>query len=169
MTKRSRRLVFGSAVAAVLVLGLLALYWTRYSMAPAESFVVNDPTSPQRLLIATQGSTFKDAVVQGVVERLEQRPIYIEVLDVAGLAAIDESEWDAIVVLHTWELGSAQPDAAAFVARNKDAGKLVVLGTSGEGTFKIDDIDAISAASTMTDVPRRVAELVARIDALLAP
>jgi hypothetical protein len=34
----------------------------------------------QRLLIAAQGSAFKNAVVEDIVERLRQRPIFIQVI-----------------------------------------------------------------------------------------
>lgn len=45
--------------------------------------------------------------------------------------------------------------------------KVIVLSTSGGGTFKMEGIDAISSASEMIDVPQRVAELDTRLDALL--
>jgi hypothetical protein len=168
MTKRSRRVLLGGAVAVVLIAGLLIWYYATYSMAPAKAFTVNDPASPQRVLIATQGSEFKDAVVQGVVEKLKSRPIYIEVIDVSGLGAVDEKQWNAIVVMHTFQLSQPQPDAAAFVARAKGSGKVVVLGTSGEGTFKIEGVDALTSASRLVDVPRRVTDIVSRVDAMLS-
>jgi menaquinone-dependent protoporphyrinogen IX oxidase len=137
-------------------------------MVPAESFSVNDASSARRLLIATQGSAFKNAVVAGIVERLRQRPIFIRVIDVGALSDVDASDWDAVVVLHTIEYGDAPPAAQAFVDRLADTGKIAVLSTSGRGDFKIKGIDAISSASRMTDVPARVDELVQRIEGVLA-
>jgi hypothetical protein len=168
MATPARRILVGFGIALPIVAASLGWYWFRHSMAPAASFAVNEPGLPQHVLIATQGSAFKDAIVRGVVERLEQRPLYIQVVDVTGLASIDERDWDAIVVLHTWQLEQPQPDAAAFIARANDRRKVIVLSTSGAGTQKIAGIDAISAASQMTDVASRVAELVARIDSELA-
>jgi len=168
MGKRGRRILIGSAVAVILFAGLLTWFRAEYSMAPAKAFAVNDPASPQRVLIATQGSAFKDAVVQGVVDKLKPRPIYIQVMDVSGLGAVDERDWNVIVVLHTFELSRPQPDAAAFVARAKSSHKIVVLGTSAEGTFKIEGIDALTSASKLVDVPARVAEISARVDGVLS-
>jgi len=71
-------------------------------------------------------------------------------------------------VLHTIEYGKAPAPAQAFVDRAGDAGKVVVLSTSGAGDFKIKGIDAISSASRMTDVPARVDELLGRIETVLA-
>jgi hypothetical protein len=80
---------------------------------------------------------------------------------------VDESHWDAILVLHTIEYGKAPAPVQAFVDRVGKTRKVVVLGTSGAGDFKIEGIDAISSASRMTDVPARVDGLLARIESLL--
>jgi predicted small integral membrane protein len=168
MTKRARGLLISIAVLAVVVVGFLAWYRIHFAMSPVEGFTVNETSSEQRLLIATQGSAFKDAVVAGLLERLRQRPIFIRVIDVSALSDVNDSEWDAVIVLHTIEYGKAPVPAQAFVNRAGDAGKVVVLSTSGAGDFKIEGIDAISSASRMTDVQARVDELLGRIETVLA-
>ena len=168
MIKRVRGLLISIALLAVVVIAFLAWYRIHFAMSPVEAFAVNEPSSGQRLLIATQGSAYKDAVVGGIVERLRQRPIFIRVIDVSVLADVNDSEWDAIVVLHTIEYGKPPAPAQAFVDRTGDARKVVVLSTSGAGDFKIEGIDAISSASRMADVPARVDELLGRIETVLA-
>ncbi|HVY65042.1 MAG TPA: hypothetical protein VHH11_09500 [Gammaproteobacteria bacterium] len=167
MTNRAKALLLSIAAVAILVIGFLGWYRIHFSMAPAEAFSVNDASSGRRLLIATQGSAFKNAVVTGIVERLRQRPIFIQVVDVGALSGVNAGDWDAIVVLHTIEYGDAPPVAQAFVDRLADTGKIVVLSTSGRGDFRMKGIDAISSASRMTDVPARVDEIVERIDGVL--
>jgi len=71
-------------------------------MDVAESFEVNTPKSEIRVLIATQGSEFKDAVVAGVVDHLKRKGAYIKVIDVSALPQVNENKWNAVVVLHTW-------------------------------------------------------------------
>jgi hypothetical protein len=168
MTKRVKRIVLSIAAAVILVVAFLSWYRIHFAMDPAEAFSVNDPASERHILIATQGSAFKDAVVAGVVDRLRQRSIFIQVMDVGSLSSVNEREWDAIVLLHTIEYGRAPAAAQALVDRVESISKLVVLSTSGAGDFKIEGVDAISAASRMTDVPARVDELLARIDAVFA-
>ena len=167
MTKRTRRVLVSVAAVAIALIGFLGWYRLHFAMGHAEEFSVNDPSSERRVLIATQGSAFKNAVVSGVVERLKQRPVFVRVIDVGALSDVKDSEWDAIVVLHTIEYGRAPPAAQAFVDRVADPRRVVVLSTSGAGDFKIEGIDAISSASRMTDVAARVDELVARIEAAL--
>jgi hypothetical protein len=144
-------------------------YQIHFSMSAARPFEVNDPQSSPRVLIATQGSEFKDAVVAGVVEHLEARAAYVKVIDVSALPGVDVSEWNAIVLLHTWEMRKPPEDVKAFVDRTRNSGKLVVLTTSGSGDFKLDGVDAISSASIIADVPARTADIAARLDAILGP
>lgn len=145
------------------------LLWDEHAhaMRVAGSFEVGDASQPQHVLIATQGSAFKDALVAGLLASLKSRAVYIRVIDVSALRNVHENEWKAIIITHTWEFGRAQPDARAFVDRVPDKNKLIVVTTSGGGREKMPGIDAISAASVMDDVPARVAEVSARLDAIL--
>lgn len=145
------------------------LLWNEHAhaMRIAGSFDVGDASRPQHVLIATQGSAFKDAVVAGVVAALQSRPINVHVIDVSALREVRAEDWNAIIILHTWEFGRAQKDASSFADRLRDKGKLIVVTTSGSGREKLPGIDAISAASVMDDTPARVAEITARLDALL--
>jgi hypothetical protein len=167
MPKRTSRAVAVIGAVAIVVIGFVVWYRFHFAMQPATTFSVNDPSSERRILIATQGSEFKDAVVTGVVDRLRERPIFIQVIDVVALADANEADWDAIVVLHTIEYGRAPAASQAFVDRAEDLAKVVALSTSGGGDATIDGVDAISSASRMTDAPAKIAELVARIDMLL--
>ena len=167
---RWKKLGIGIVAVAIPILVLVAVmsYWARHSMAPAREFEANSPAAaPAKVLIATQGSAFKDSIVAGVVAHLQPRSVYVKVIDVAGLPRVQEADWDAIVVIHTWELDEPQSDAQKFISRARDLRKVIILSTSGKGTFKMEDGDAISAASEMIDVPRRVAAIDARIDILL--
>jgi hypothetical protein len=157
---------------AILVVGLFAfLSWYKfhYSMKSVEAFAVNNPGLTQHVLIATQGSAYKDAIVAGLVADLKSRPVYIRVIDVSGLSEIREQDWDVIVVLHNWENWKPQPDAAAFIKRVADKNKLIVVSTSGDGDMKIEGVDAITSASKMDEVPAHLALIQKRINALLQP
>jgi hypothetical protein len=165
---RWKKFSVGIVVVVAAILVFVAWYWARYSMAPAREFEVNRRDAPQaKVLIATQGSSFKDSIVAGVVGHLQPRPVYVKVIDVGGLTEVRETDWAAIVVIHTWQMRKPPPEVQKFISRVRDAGKVIVLTTSGRGTFRMEGIDAISSASEMIDVPRRVAEIDARVDALL--
>lgn len=126
-----------TAAVAILVVGaggFIVWYLNRHSMGVIECFTIAGPEDASAVLVATQGSDFKNVVV-----------------DVSALPSVDESRWDAVVIIHTWEYGNPQSDAAEFIQRVKDP--------SG--------VDAISGASVMTEAPDRVAEISARTDRIL--
>jgi hypothetical protein len=163
-----KRVLSGVAVLAVGILAFSGWYKIHYSMTSVREFEVNNRSIEPKVLVATQGSAFKDSIVRGVVEHLNHRPAYVKVIDVAGLNGVNETDWDAIVVIHTWEMHQPQVDAKRFIERVKNTRKIIVMGTSGAGTFKMEGIDAISSASIMTDVSARVAEIDLRLDGILA-
>jgi hypothetical protein len=151
----------------LLAVPLSITYRQRHSMSVAPSFTVGDVSIPQHILIATQGSAFKDALVNGIVTYLKPRGAYVDVIDVSALASIRENDWMAIVVIHTWEFGEPQHDAWAFINRLQDKSKLIDVTTSGSGRQMIHGIDVISAASVMRDEPTHLAAVTAKLDALL--
>ncbi len=166
--KTWKKVVLAILVVPIAVLAYGTWYLARYSMHEARPFEVNDPTAREHVLVATQGSAFKDAVVEGVVERLKTRPAYVKVIDVGQLSSVRESDWNAIVVLHTWEM-SKPPDAVrAFFDRAASRDKLVVLATSGEGNQHVAGVDTITSASSKSDVPARVDEIIRRVERILA-
>lgn len=162
-----RKILLAIAMLFAATIAVAGWYWVFFSMSAARAFEVNDPHSTQRVLIATQGSEFKDAVVAGVVEHLKARAAYVKVIDVSGLSGVNEGEWNAIVLVHTWEMRKPPKDVRAFVDRSRSSGKLVVLTTSGAGIFKMDGVDAISSASVVADAPSRAAEIAEKVDAIL--
>jgi hypothetical protein len=165
---RWKKFSVGFAITVAAIIVFVAWYWAHYSMEPAREFEVNRGDSPRaKVLIATQGSAFKDSIVAGVVVHLQPRPVYVKVIDVAELGAVEDADWDAIVVIHTWQMSEPPPDAQRFISRARNPHKVIVLSTSGGGALKMAGIDAISSASEMIDVPQRVAEIDARVDSLL--
>ena len=167
LTRRWRKILLAAATLIAASIAFAGWYRIHFSMSAARPFEVNDPHSSPRVLIATQGSEFKDAVVAGVVEHLKSRAAYVKVVDVSALPGIDGGGWDAIVLVHTWEMRKPPEEVKIFVDRARGSGKLVVLTTSGAGNFKIDGVDAISSASIVADAPSRAADISQRVDAIL--
>lgn len=162
-----QKVFLGVAILVAAMLGFGIWYKIHYSMGTALEFEVNSRSIKPRVVIATQGSDFKESIVRGVVEHLKQRPAYVRVIDVGALHTVNEPDWDAIVVIHTWEMRQPQTDAQEFIDRVKSTSKVILMSTSGAGTFKMEGVDEISTASIMTDVPARVAEIDLRLDAIL--
>lgn len=151
----------------VVCLSFLMWYSMHYSMDVIQPFEVNSPELSSRVLIASQGSEFKDEVVRELVAGLKSDSVYIRVIDVSQLSEINETEWSAIAILHTWENWKPQPDAKQFVENSKAPGKLVLLSTSGSGVDKMSGIDAISSASIKDQAPDLAHKMILRIKKIL--
>jgi hypothetical protein len=145
----------------------LTWYSVQHSMEEALPMEINDKGLSQRVLIATQGSKFKNVVVEETIGRLKSLPIYIKVVDVGQLTNVNESEWAAIVILHTWEYSKPQKDASAFMKRVSSKNRVIVLSTSGSGKEKIEGFDGITSASVMEETTTKTDQIVIRVKAIL--
>ncbi|WP_276370812.1 hypothetical protein [Chryseolinea sp. H1M3-3] len=157
-------------IGSVVVVFFLFALWYRqtYSMNVAAAFEVNNPSHPQHILIATQGSDFKDSVVHELIREFKSKQMYIKVIDITDLPSINEDTWTALIIIHTWEYSKPPREVKSFVDRTKDKKKLIVLTTSGDGNYKIEGIDAITSASKLSDVSINSAEIINRVNNLLS-
>jgi hypothetical protein len=137
-------------------------------MEVATSYEVNAPDLDRKLLIAMQGSEFKDSLVVGITRYYNTEPIFIKVIDISLLENTDTADFDAILLLHTWEYGKPPDAIQSFMDKNQVLkNKLVVLTTSGEGTEKMEGVDAITGESILSDVSQFVDNVLARLNPLL--
>lgn len=149
---------------------MLFLFWYQYkfSMDEAESYKVNAAQWNKQLLIATQGSDFKDALTKGLVDYFKSDSIFIQVEDIQVLEVIDPEKYDALVIIHTWENWKPPVVVESFIERTKMySSKIVVLTTSGEGSYKMDDVDAITGESILADTEIQVYKIIDRLGPLL--
>ncbi|HBR53871.1 MAG TPA: hypothetical protein DEA82_06670, partial [Flavobacteriaceae bacterium] len=71
-----------------IVLVLLAFgYWYKltYSMEVAENSGINSPQLATKILIATQGSDFKDAIVTNLINFYKKDSVHLKTIDVTQL------------------------------------------------------------------------------------
>ncbi len=159
----------------IVVLGIIFVFFLfllwyqhQYSMDVIEPYTINSPSFEKKLLIATQGSEFKDKVTTGIVNHYTSDAIYIQIIDIEELQGIDPKDFNALVIIHTWEYSKLPVAVKAFIDRTEnDRDKIVVLTTSGEGTYKVKDVDAIAGESILEDAPVFVKEIISRLDSIL--
>jgi hypothetical protein len=156
----------------LIVFGLLFLlgiwYKYAYSMNLAESMEINSPNLEQKILIATQGSEFKDKITFTITEYYKKQPVFIKIIDINGLIDVDPKKYNAIIVMHTWENWKPPLSIEKFIKRTMEhKEKMVVLTTSGKGSFKMEGIDAIAGASIIENTKEFSDEIISRVDAIL--
>ncbi|QFZ53548.1 hypothetical protein FEZ18_01355 [Oceanihabitans sp. IOP_32] len=95
-------------------------------------------------------------------------PIIVEVVDIKALATKDATNYNAILILHRWEAGAPPEKVQSFINKNlRIKNKVVILTTSWNGLEKMRNVDAITGASTLEDVPIFTDKITKRLDRLL--
>lgn len=149
---------------------LLFLFWYKQTVSVEVTDIhkVNSSSLVRKLLIAAPSSPFKDSITVGIVDRYHSSQLVVEVVDIRDLATIDAADFDAILIMHIWEAGAPAEIEQSFIAKNLELeNKIVILTTSWNGLEKMENIDAITGASVVDDVPVFTAKIIKRLDRLL--
>jgi hypothetical protein len=147
------------AVLIVLLFAFLIWFDWRFSMDVIPGQEINSADLDKKILIASQGSEYKNTIVEGLIGKLGSEAVHIKVIDVTGIDEITVDDWDAIVVMHTWEIWQPQEDAKKFLNAHYNPAKIFVLATSGDGGNMIEGVNGISGASIMDDVDVHIESL----------
>ena len=145
-------------IAVLAIVGLLLLfgiwYQYRYSMDKAETFQVNSSVDTSNtLLIATQGSDFKNSITQHIVNHFKAKAIFINVIDISELEIIEPTDYNAMLIIHTWENWKPPISVEHFINKSKAyKDRIVVITTSGEGSYKMTEVDAITGESKTENI-----------------
>jgi hypothetical protein len=161
-----------SAWVVVSILALLVLFglWYKhtYSMDIAEAMEINDASLDRKLLIATQGSDFKNSLTQSILDHYKKDSVFIKIIDVSDLDKMDPNDFNAVLVMHTWEYEKPPTAVGSFIEKTKSfKNKIVVMTTSGPGTSTMEGVDAITGESIKEDVPVYAVRIIERLDPLI--
>lgn len=122
---------------------------------------------PQQVLIATETSVFKDAVVARVAEALGRDGHTVRTIALAQLANEPTDAYQAVVLVNSCHAWRPRRDVRDFLARAgaETRKRLVIVTTAGSGEceFKAPGVDVLSSASKRTridDVARAILERV---------
>ncbi len=166
MVKRFLKIVFISIV--ILFAGFWVWYEYRYSMDTVIPFEVNSPKLQTKVLIASQGSRFKDSLVQGILRHYQKDTIYFKVIDVYTMFTVNIDKWDALVIINSWEYGSPPRNVKKFIKNHPDQlDKLIILSTVGSSNIALKDVDVISGESIIEKTPKYTSIVVERLDKII--
>ena len=109
-------------------------------------------TEQSRVLIATQKSDFKQAVIHEIRNILEKNSCYIKVIDVKKLPYEPTEGYHAVIILNECMAGRPDPRVESFIDEATEKEKLIVLTTGRLDSWKLESprVDAITSASVMT-------------------
>ncbi len=159
-------IVLGSLV--VLFLIAFGVYLFVNIQDVAEAFEVGSLDSGRKILVASQGSKYKNLMVDTLISRLKGEDVYISVIDISGLKEINQEDWDAEIIIHTTE-GYRLPEVVKeYLRRVKSPDEVMLLITSGSGEWKPEDckVDIITSASKVADIPTKANIIENKIESL---
>ncbi|MBQ4802964.1 hypothetical protein J8L88_08910 [Aquimarina sp. MMG015] len=151
-----------------LLIGVWAWYEYTYSMDTVIPFEVNNKNAKTKILIASQGSKFKDSVVQGILRKYEKDTIYFKVIDVYTLFTVNIEKWDALILINSWEYGSPPKNVKKFIKNHpNELNKLIVLSTVGSSNIVLKDVDVISGESIIEKTSTYVEVVTNRLNQII--
>ena len=134
-----------------------------------EPFQVGNPQATNKILIASQGSDFKENLLETLVQELKSNDKYLYVVDCTKLGDEILSDWDAIVIIHSAQIHKMPREAELFLKRSVDLSKVILVSTSGAGDDKIEgfEVDAISTASRISITHKVISWLIPQVESRL--
>lgn len=155
-------------VIVLLLAGFWIWYEYTYDMDTVIPFEVRDPSMKTKVLIASQGSKFKDSLVKSILRHYEEDSIYFKVIDVYTLFTVPINKWDAILVINSWEYGSPPANLKKYIKNYPDRlDKLIILSTVGSSHITLKDVDVISGESIVEKLPDYTTIVVNRLNKIV--
>ncbi|MCF7824622.1 MAG: tetratricopeptide repeat protein [Candidatus Marinimicrobia bacterium] len=142
---------------AVLLTASIAYLIAHYPR-PADSFQLVSENPQQTILIATQGSQFKSAFINSLLDTLRNSAMNVTGIDLRNIEEMETRDWDKILIINTF-MAKLNRDAAAFIDKAQDSDRILLLVTSGGADWQPNadlQVDAITSASQKSDIPELV-------------
>lgn len=152
MQKRNNHILLAVVVTSLLALGG-GLYLYFYQGIVTERIInqsLKDKAGVKRVIVYTQESPFKSAIVNKVASFAQENSIYLKVMPVENIED-DLANWDKTIVFSTIQNGEPSDNVRKFISNNKHNSKLGIFLTANSGVWlnKPHDIDAFTGASTI--------------------
>jgi len=128
-----------------------------------------NPRAAMRVLIASEASDFKKAVIDQVVAGYDRKDLYFKVTDLQNLADETASDFAAVIIINSCVAWQLNPRVNAFLNKTEMPANIILLTTAGDQDWLagIDGVDAITAASLPADIERTAEKLKVKLGALI--
>lgn len=125
--------------------------------------------SNKKVLLATQNSKFKRAVVSEIHDELNQNSVYLKIIDVKLLKNQSIAEFSAVVIINKCMAGRPDPRVESFIDSEPQKNKIIVLTTGISESWKPDapGVDAMTSASVLNKSDQVAKSIANRVLALI--
>jgi hypothetical protein len=144
------------------------LFWPQKDI---DSSYVNVKATGAKVLIVSRASDYKRALVEKIKGALQTDSTYVKCTGLTKLKNEDASQYAVIVIMNTCMSWDWDRNIRAFLKGKPDARNVIVLTTSGNGTWKPRknpaNVDAVASASLNSGVDATATTIISKIRALL--
>ncbi|MBD3235535.1 MAG: hypothetical protein GF330_02390 [Candidatus Eisenbacteria bacterium] len=137
-----------------------------------EAYEMGDRQAPERLLIASSQSELGQALHLELGERLRAYPAHVRFVGLEALENETAADYDAVVILNSCIAWGVDRNVGAFLDREREQEKLIVLTTSGDGDWRpggeAREFEAVTSASEISEIERVAGEILGHLDAILS-
>jgi hypothetical protein len=143
-------------------------FWPQQDIVGSDgSAVPGEPT----VLIVSRDTEYKRHLVAELQKLLSAAQVSYKTFGIKQLEKADSTGYAAVVVINTCLAWGLDHDVSTFLDSQKTTANIILLTTSGEGSWLPDmrgrDFDAMSGASVKANVGNVAQELMARIQTKL--
>ncbi len=167
--KKWLKILFGIIAVPVIAIVLFMSYYLYANLqGKIEARQIGNPKAEKRIIIASQGSDFKNRLLEELLKNLNRENRFFYILDCTQLHKEDLKQWDACIIIHTTQIHGMPQAAESFLEISNDFSKVILVTTSGGGDELVTkyDVDGISTASRMSKIPGIVKEVTEKIEEL---
>lgn len=155
-----RKSLRATLITAVTLLGLILIAYMIYVYLfyprEAEPFEISTLGAEKSILIATQKTEFKDALIRVLCDSLKRDSVSIRGIDLDDLYTVHPDEWDRILLVNSFII-NLNRDIRSFIDLHPVEDKTLVLVTSGGADWEPEkdlEVDAITSASRKVYIPQ---------------
>jgi len=154
-------IILGTLIGLVLV--AFGIYVFLFYPREAEPFEIKTANPTQKILIATQGSDFKNMLTKVLCDSLNKSSVYIKGMDVEDLAEVNEEDWDRILIFNSF-LIQLNGSVDRFITRTVAPENILVFVTAGgadwlpQPGFRVDAITSASKQAYIKDLVRLISD-----------
>ena len=148
---------------------LLLTYIIMNRQEVIEPFQLGNSGAENKILIASQGSDFKNNLLDTLVCKLKTDENYLSIIDCTALGNENDEEWDAVIIIHTLQIHNMPEATEAFLSGVKDLSKVILVSTSGAGDESVEkfNVDAVSSASRLNAIDPIMDWIIPKVDIIL--
>ena len=156
---------------ALVLLAFLLIGWSRGDIPiviKENVHKVELQSAEKKVLFAWQKTVYKEMIALEVTNYLEDKDVQVDVVELEKLNKTMLQEYDAIIIMHSWEVWRPPRVVRRFVKSTENSKKIFMVSTSGGGDLILKNVDGITSASDINNAQNDIDETIFWLNKILS-